>query len=99
MKKNKQKKKAVVLSIGLAAMMLTASNLSAQNDGSRGLFGRGFDAGQGDRSGGGMEWSEGGMVAQNPTEQSPLGSGLMLLVAAGAGYALVKSKSGKEEQR
>lgn len=33
---------------------------------------------------------------ENPTETSPLGSGIAMLVAAGAGYALLKRK---EEQQ
>ena len=44
----------------------------------------------------GMEWDGGGMTPQDPTHESPLGSGLMLLVAAGAGYAALKRK---EEQQ
>lgn len=95
--KNKRKKKAIVLSMGLAAMTLTASNLNAQSGG--GLFGRGDQPEYSNCESGGMEWSGGGMTAQDPTQEAPLGSGLMLLVAAGAGYAIVKSKNGKEELR
>lgn len=99
MKKNKLMK-AIALSFGLAVMTLTANNLNAQNDGNRGLFGRGGEIEYSNReSGSGMEWTGGGMVAQDPTEQAPLGSGLMLLMAASAGYAIVKSKSGKEVQQ
>ena len=90
---NKQRKrKAIVLSLGLAALMLTANNLNAQSGGSRGIFDRGFEASESTRDGGGMEWQGGGMTPQNPTEEAPLGSGLMLLMAAGAGYAALKRK-------
>lgn len=41
MRKVKLKKKAFALSMGLAVMTLTATNLNAQYDGNRGLFGRG----------------------------------------------------------
>ena len=45
----------------------------------------------------GMEWSGGGMIPTNPeTGEVPLGSGLVLLVAAGAGYAVLKRKEDKQ---
>ena len=45
----------------------------------------------------GMEWWGGGMIPQDPTQEVPLGNGLLAFMAAGAGYAIVKSKEGKEE--
>ena len=98
MKKNK-KKKAIVLSLGMAMLILSATNLNAQKDGSRGLFGKGFESTESNRNEGGMEWSGGGMTPKDPTQETPLSGGVMLLAMAGAGYALVKSRNGKEEQR
>ena len=91
----KVKKKALVFSMALAAGLLMPMTMNAQSDGSRGIFDRGFEASESNR-GGGMEWQGGGMTPQNPNEEAPLGSGLMLLVAAGAGYAALKRK---EEQQ
>ena len=86
------KKKAIVLSLVLAAMALTTTNLNAQNDGSRGLFGKGAETESNNRDGGvGL----GGATTENPTE-TPLGSGIALLVVAGAGYALLKRKEGEQ---
>lgn len=48
----------------------------------------------GDRSGTGF--TLGGAENENPTSEAPLGSGVVLLMAAGAGYALLKRK---EEQQ
>lgn len=48
-------------------------------------------------SNGGMEWENGGMTTQDPSV--PVGSGMMLLVAAGVSYAVAKSKNGKGEPR
>ena len=96
MKNRKTKKKALVLSMALAAGLLVPMTMNAQSDGSRGIFDRGFSASESNRDGGGMEWQGGGMTPQNPNEEAPLGSGLMLLVAAGAGYAALKRK---EEQQ
>ena len=92
----KVKKKALVFSMALAAGLLVPMTMNAQSGGSRGIFDRGFEASESTRDGGGMEWQGGGMTPQNPNEEAPLGSGLMLLVAAGAGYAALKRK---EEQQ
>ena len=91
----KVKKKALVFSMALAAGLLMPMTMNAQSDGSRGIFDRGFEASESNR-GGGMEWQGGGMTPQNPNEEAPLGSGLMLLVAAGAGYAALKRKEDKQ---
>lgn len=85
MKKNKLKK-AFALSLVLAAMMLTTTNLNAQYDGNRGLFGRGVETESNNRDGGvGL----GGATEENPT---PVGSGTAIFVAAGAAYAILKRK-------
>lgn len=77
------------------ATMLFPMTMNAQSDGSRGIFDRGFEASESNR-GGGMEWQGGGMIAQNPTEEAPLDGGLVLLMAAGAGYAALKRKEDKQ---
>ena len=91
----KVKKKALVFSMALAAGLLMPMTMNAQSDGSRGIFDRGFEASESNR-GGGMEWQGGGMIAQNPTEEAPLSGGLVLLMAAGAGYAALKRKEDKQ---
>ena len=49
------------------------------------------------RGGSGTGFDLGGVTNnENPTETTPLGSGIAMLVAAGAGYALLKRK---EEQQ
>ena len=85
------KTKALVFSMAMAALLLKASNLHAQNDGNRGLFGRGDNVEySGNRDGGiGL----GGAESENPT---PVGSGIIVLMAAGAGYALLKRKEDKQ---
>ena len=42
----------------------------------------------------GMEWY--GMTPQNPMAEAPLGSGLLILVAIGAGYATLKRKEERQ---
>ncbi len=80
----------------------TGDNNSALN---KGLMGRGSSVDNqdyfsrsgllGDRSGTGF--TLGGVTNnENPTSEAPLGSGVVLLMAAGAGYALLKRK---EEQQ
>lgn len=95
---NKKTLKTIVFSLVLAAMTLTATNLNAQNDGSRGLFGMG--ASPADNQYGN---SEGSMLRQgDPTDISggitndgfgaPLGSGIAILIGAGLGYVALKKK-------
>ena len=84
------KTKAAVLSFALAALLLSANNLNAQNDGNRGLFGRGDNTEYSNCDGGvGL----GGAENENPT---PVGSGIAILTAIGAGYALLKRKEDKQ---
>ena len=92
----KSKKKALALSMALAAGLLVPATMNAQSDGSRGLFGRGIDPTESTRDGGGMDWQDGGMTPQDPTTNAPLGSSLLVLVAAGAGYAALKRKEGEQ---
>ena len=98
MRNRKTKKKALVLSMALVAGLLVPAEMSAQ-----GLFGGPQPTSNDNQSmlnsgnrGGGMEWQGGGMTTQDPTQEAPLGSGLLVLVAAGAGYAALKRK---EEQK
>lgn len=87
------KLKAVVLSVMMLVGMLLPVSACAQKDG----FIRDEDHYSNfNRDSEGMEWDGGGMTPQDPTQEAPLGGGLMLLVAAGAGYAALKRK---EEQQ
>lgn len=110
------KRKIVMFSMLLAAMLLT-SNLYAQEK-QGGLFGKDWFSGlfssddanveeleaeeyQGLFAGNNrdgetpQQWS-GGIGSQGFNEDpSPLGSGVLMLVAAGAGYALLKRKEEK----
>ena len=98
-KNNKKTMKTLVFSLVLAALTLTANHLNAQNDGSRGLFGLGKSSADydnsGNRDGGGIsnqtfELETGG--PSTPIEAAPIGSGLLILTAAGAGYAIARRK-------
>ncbi len=85
------KLKAFVLSVMMLVGILLPATVSAQKDG----FIRDEDY-YFNRNGEGMEWEGGGMTPQDPTQEAPLGGGLVLLVAAGVGYAALKRK---EEQQ
>ena len=81
--------KKLVFSLVLAALMLTANNLNAQD---RGLFGLGKSSADYDYRGnredeGGV--TIGNMQNENPT---PLGSGLLIMLGAGIGYVALKKK-------
>lgn len=93
----KRKKKALVLSLMLAMGLMIPFTTNAQqyNGGNFGLFGRGNDVENNNRNGG-MEWSGGGMIVQDPTQEAPIGSELFILMAAGAGYAALKRKEDKQ---
>ena len=115
MKKNKSLK-AIVLSLGVAAMLLPAKTLNAQ-DRPGGLFGTNVpteqsNAGllrQGTGGGGyfihpqtffdgenyGYNLNNG--TFEDVTPEVPLGSGLFIMAAAGAGYALKKRKDNKKQ--
>ena len=75
---------ALVITLGLSA--------SAQSDG---FFRGGSDAGSNDRAGGAMPILPSGNVGTVNSDQpatAPLGSGLLVLTALGAGYALAKKR-------
>ena len=75
--------------------MLTATQLNAQNKG--GLLGRGDLFEYSNRDGAGIENGVGlgGATTENPTE-APIGGGIAVLVVAGVGYTLLKSKEDKQ---
>ena len=105
MKIEKRKKKNIVFSLCLALVMLSATNVNAQNDGNRGFFGRGQKT-ETSPSRGMMNVSGGSITNQtygsdqdgfgitNQTygqnEEAPLGSGLLMMTAAAMGYAAMK---------
>ena len=115
---NNKKRKAIVLSLVLAAGMLLPAGASTQNHARQGgLFGH-FGLFNSEEPEVGMlgrgETEEGGYILFNQqfgTEENggyelnnqtfgqpddvPLGSGWLILVAAGAGYALKKRKNNK----
>ena len=116
MKKNKSLK-AIVLSLGVAAMLLPAKTLNAQ-DRPGGLYGTNVPTEQsnagllrdGGSGGGGyfihsQTFFDGGNYGFNlnngtfedVTPEVPLGSGLFIMAAAGAGYALKKRKDNKKQ--
>ena len=86
--------KALALSLGLAAMLLSANNLAAQDGG---LFSRGATADNETSNTRGLMNinlnTEDGITNGNFGEQpAPLGSGLVLLIGAGLGYVALKKK-------
>lgn len=113
MNENSKKRKALALSLALAAMLSAPVAASAQG-GDRGLLGRGQEAAEDGHSRGMLNGSSGGYSLFNQQfgsdqnggyelhnqtfgQDAPLGSGLLILAAAGAGYALKKRKSNKKQ--
>ena len=90
MKNRKTKKKALVLSMALAAGLLVPMTMNAQSDGSRGIFDRGFEATESTRDG------ETSFTVNTQDFESPLGSGIAILLVAGAGYAAMKRKEERQ---
>lgn len=88
--------KTLVFSLGLATLTLTANNLNAQNDGSRGLFGLGKSSADYDYSGNRDGETSFTVNTQDFGQDVPVGTGIVILLAAGAGYAAFKRK---EEQQ
>ena len=98
---NKKTMKTLVFWLGLASMMLTATNLNAQNDGSRGMFGRGIVSRQslyGNREESLLRQGEPTVYGdiQNDDFGAPLGSGIAILIGAGLGYVALKKKEDKQ---
>lgn len=103
MKNSKHTMKTLVFSLVLAALTLTANNMIAQNDGSRGLFGMGGSSADLEYSGGSLMKvgtpnidDGGGMTNETFGETTPLGSGLMILLGAGLGYVALKKKEDEQ---
>ena len=97
-KNNKKTLKTMVFSLGLAVLLLTANNLNAQDDSSRGLFGLGpkmFDDNNGGFFRKGIDRDvEGGI--QNDSFGTPLGSGIAILMGAGLVYVALKKKEDQQ---
>ena len=95
---NKHKKlKTIVFSLGLAAMMLPANNLTAQTGG--GIFERGFVSGEADYGSRGMMNVSGNTedgITNQGIGEAPLGSGLVILLGAGLGYVALKKKEDEQ---
>ena len=91
--------KALALSLGLAAMLLSANNLAAQDGG---LFSRGATADNETSNTRGLMNinlnTEDGITNGNfgDDEPAPLGSGLVLLIGAGLGYVALKKKEDEQ---
>ena len=99
MKTNKKTLKTIVFSLVLAALTLTANNMNAQNDGSRGMLGRGASFESAEQGSGKLFFNEnvnrGGAISGDYTNEdfgAPLGSGIAVLLGAGLGYVALKKK-------
>lgn len=104
MRIEKQKLKTVVLMSALA-VMLCPMTVTAQYDGNRGVFGKGenVDASpsrgimdRGTTGSGitlqGFGENQNNLTLQNFGEEAPLGSGWLILMGAGLGYAALKQR-------
>ena len=102
MRIEKRKKKNIVFSLALAIVMLS-TNATAQYDGNRGMFGRGQEAdaspsrGMLNPTGGGItnqtygsDQDGFGITNQTYGDNAPIGSGLLIMTAAGMCYAGMK---------
>ena len=101
--KNNKKRKTIALSIGLAAMtMLLPQTATAQYDESRyGLqpwFGSSMLGKENsNREGESYSFTNGGFGEKEPEyPETPLGSGIAILIGAGLGYVALKKKEDKQ---
>ena len=105
----RRKKKAIMLSLGLAAMMLPVMacaqggglfqlGTKPETEGNSGLMDRGEVTAGGALTGQGFGGTNGDITGQTFGDDAPLGSGLFVLLAAGAGYATMKSRKKQNEQ-
>lgn len=95
MKNNNKKKKAFVLSVAMAALMLSPMTSNAQYREDRyGLQDWGQTSLLGKQGTGGTREQEEGYSITNSGigETVPLGSGLVILMGAGLGYVALKKK-------
>ena len=98
MKTKKMNLKAIVLSLGLGAIMLPA-NAMAQGTAERpgGLFGiNDLFATEGLFQNRSEEQELELIVEIQPFEEAPLGSGIAILIGAGLGYVALKKKEDKQ---
>lgn len=93
MEKKKKKLKAIMLSVVMSTTMLSATNLNAQYDGNRGLFGRGEDAENGNRGYNKLELT---VNTQDFGQEVPLGCGIAILIGVGIGYVALKRKENEQ---
>ena len=90
--RNKNSLKAIALSLGLAAMLLSANNLAAQDGG---LFCRGASADNETVNNRGLmniNFNTEVGITNGGIGEVPLGSGLVILLGAGLGYVALKKK-------
>ena len=105
---NNKNLKTIVFSLALAAMALTANNMNAQNDGRRGLLGRGDSSESlelvgkplfqidGERNGAINDNITVGITNGDFGEEVPLGGGIAIMLVAGLGYVALKKKEDKQ---
>ena len=77
----------LALPMGMTAQekgLFSTSPVSKQSTNPSGLMNQ-------EQNRGGVQWSD-GLGNQGFNQQAPLGSGVLMLIAAGAGYAVLKSK-------
>ena len=79
--------KAFALTLAMALGMLLPTTMNAQSGGSDNWFRGGSDNYE-NRDGVAAEIG----ITNQQMEQAPIGSGLLIMVFAGAGYALIKKK-------
>ena len=100
--KSKKPLKALALSLGLAALLLPATNLNAQSK-HGGLFGKSSrneatQNGMMQKSGGSTISDEGGPFTNaNFGEEVPIAGGVAVLLAAGLGYVALKKRKEDEQ--
>ena len=105
------KKKTLAISLLMAAGILWPISLSAQEQGSHGglfgdyylnsssgIFGRGSSTLEGDLDGQSFGETNGDITGQTFGDDAPMGSGLFIMLAAGAGYATLKTKKKQNKQ-
>ena len=96
--KNFKNLKTIVFSLGLAAITLTASNLTAQNR-PGGLFGETLpsESHHGTLDRGTDHSIDGGDITNDGFgSDAPIGSGIAILLGAGLGYVALKKKEDKQ---
>lgn len=92
MNKTTQKMKFLMLALVMAGLLLPMTT-NAQSGGSDGFFRNGMDSYE-NRDGGLSNQTFGSESGgpQAPTDLVPVGNGLLIMFAAGAGYAMLKKK-------